>query len=160
MSLRLSHLLSLSFILPMGLVFPLLFLSQNAFAVDIGLIWGANGEPDIIGYRAFLREQGERYDYNRAEWEGSRTTCKIHGLDDETQYFFVVRAVDASGNESRNSREVGFPAAHTGACGGSAEASISVTHTSEKTSDITDHLAYFLLPVGAVIALRAWRRKK
>ncbi len=160
MSLRLSHLLSLRFISIMGLVFPLVLLSQSAFAVDIGLMWGANDDSDLMGYRVFSREQGERYDYGRAEWEGSHTSCTIHELDDETQYFFVVRAFDASGNESRNSNQVGFPAALTGSCGGSAEASISATHTLEKTSDLTDHLAYFLLPLGTILAVGIWRRMK
>ena len=86
-----------------SLVFP-----QNACAVDITLAWDANSEPDLDGYRIFYRQQGESYSYNHPDWVGgcTETTCTIYGLDDNTTYYFVARAVDEEGNESTNSNEV------------------------------------------------------
>jgi hypothetical protein len=45
-------------------------------------------------------------------------------------------------------------------CSGSAVASTLGVGRSYGASDLGKHLAYFLLPVGAVIVIRTWRRKK
>lgn len=77
-----------------------------ANATDITLQWQANTEPDLAGYRAFMREQGQGYDYKKPAWEGTETSCPIKNLDDTKTYFFVVRAFDTEGYESGNSNEV------------------------------------------------------
>ena len=67
-------------------------------ALEITLIWDSNNEPDLAGYRVYVREEGEAFDYDRPDWEGPETNCTIQGLDDDTQYYFVVRAFDTYGN--------------------------------------------------------------
>jgi hypothetical protein len=81
---------------------------QLASAVDITLSWNANGEADLDGYRIFYREDGGSYDYNNPDWEGIDTTCTISNLDDNTEYHFVARAFDTSGNESADSDEITY----------------------------------------------------
>jgi hypothetical protein len=78
-------------------------------AADAGsatLLWQPNSEPDLAGYRAFVREKGHGYDYQHPAWQGTETTCRIDNLDDTRIYYFVVRAFDTEGYESENSNEV------------------------------------------------------
>ncbi len=101
-------LLSLLFFVALA---PILFLfPQNVYAVDVTLAWDANSEEDLAGYRVFCREDGQSYNYNDPDWEGTDTSCTIdetiYELDDSITYYFVVRAFDTSGNESGDSNEV------------------------------------------------------
>ncbi len=79
-------------------------------SVDITLAWDANTEPDLAGYRIFVRAEGESYDYSQPDWEGTETTCTITGLADGANYYFVARAFDTSNNESGDSNEVLYEA--------------------------------------------------
>ncbi len=89
----------------------LLLLPVKAFpSVDVTLAWDANTEPDLDGYRIFVRAEGGSYNYTQPAWEGTTTTCTIHGLDDGTNYYFVARAFDTSNNESGDSNEVFYEA--------------------------------------------------
>ncbi len=89
----------------------LLLCPAEAFpSVDITLAWDANTEPDLAGYRIFVRAEGESYDYLSPDWEGTDTTCTIYGLADGTNYYFVARAFDTSNNESGDSDEVFYEA--------------------------------------------------
>lgn len=72
-------------------------------------MWGANHEADLAGYRVFVREDGRSFDYGFPEWEGSETGCTIQDLDEDTHYYFVVRAFDTAGNESGDSNQIGLP---------------------------------------------------
>jgi hypothetical protein len=47
-----------------------------------------------------------------------------------------------------------------GTCTGSAEASTYEASPVYGSSDLSKHLAYFMLPLGALIAIRIWRRKR
>ena len=47
-----------------------------------------------------------------------------------------------------------------GTCTGSAEASTYETSPARGSSELAKHLAYFLLPVGAVVLLSIWRRNR
>jgi len=77
--------------------------ANSSMALDITLAWDPSSSA-VDGYRAFCREAGHTYDYSRPDYEGSETTCTIYGLDDETTYYFVVRAYNELG-ESGNSNE-------------------------------------------------------
>jgi hypothetical protein len=81
----------------------------SAVALNVTLTWQPNLEPDLAGYRVYLREEGESFDYDRPEWEGLALSCRIEDLDEDTHYYFVVTAFDVSGNESDDSTEMGLP---------------------------------------------------
>lgn len=93
-------------------IFFLLMCPPLLMAMDISLEWDPNTEPNLAGYRLFVREAGESYYYSHPEWEGADTRCTIRGLDEYESYFFVVRAFDTEGNESGNSNEVFLPSPH------------------------------------------------
>jgi PKD repeat protein len=85
----------------------LFFLVHNSSAVtQVSLQWDPNSEPDVAGYRIFIREQSQSYDYAAPSWEGTDTSCTIYNLDETKTYCFVARAFDTSGLESQNSAEV------------------------------------------------------
>ena len=84
-----------------------LLLSPNiAHCFNLSFAWDANNEPDLEGYRVFYREEGQSYDFDFPDWEGTETTCTLYSLDDTTAYYFVSRAYDIYGNESENSVEL------------------------------------------------------
>lgn len=64
---------------------------------DSTLVWQANGEPDLAGYRVVWR------DTTAANWQGAKfvgnvTEAKIPLSKDN--YFFGVQAADKDGNVS------------------------------------------------------------
>ncbi|MBW1711223.1 MAG: fibronectin type III domain-containing protein [Deltaproteobacteria bacterium] len=95
------NLLAVSF-----LVGCILCISATAYAGSATLLWQPNSEPDLAGYKAFVREKDQGYNYANPAWQGTETTCKIENLDDTKTYYFVVRAFDTEGYESGNSNEV------------------------------------------------------
>jgi len=89
------------------LTFALVFFlfPQNVYSLDVPLAWDPNSEDNLAGYRIFYREDGQSYDYEEPAWEGSKTTCTIYNLNDNTTYYFVARAFDTLGSESGDSNE-------------------------------------------------------
>ena len=77
-----------------------------AVAASVTLQWDPSGST-IGGYRIFARLNGQSYNYSQAAWQGSATTCTLNNLQDQTEYYFVVRAFDGSIN-SANSNEVHY----------------------------------------------------
>ena len=75
---------------------------------QVTLQWDAVNDASVSGYRIYLRVEGESYDYDWPEWQGTSTQHVVPDLDEDTVYFFVVRAFDQSGNESVDSNEVQF----------------------------------------------------
>jgi len=88
------------------ILFASLLLTSLAAADTVTLEWSPNSETDLAGYRAFVREAHQGYDYSSPVWEGTETTCVIPNLLDDKDYRFVVRAYDTEGYESGNSNEV------------------------------------------------------
>ena len=86
--------------------------ANSSMALDITLAWDPSSS-DVDGYKAFCREAGHTYDYSQPAWEGWETACTIYGLDDETTYYFVVRAYSDLG-ESGNSNEAASAGADFG----------------------------------------------
>jgi len=89
------------------LTFALVFFlfPKNVYSLDTTLVWDPNSEDNLAGYRIFYREDGQSYDYEEPAWEGSKTTCTIYNLNDNTTYYFVARAFDTLGSESGDSNE-------------------------------------------------------
>jgi len=102
---RETFLSSASFLVFAICMFSLFFSPCSVWAVNATLTWNANTEDDLAGYRIFYREEGQSYNYNSPTYEGTATTCIISDLDDNTTYYFVVRAFDTSDNESTDSAE-------------------------------------------------------
>lgn len=89
------------------LMLPLLLICPpGVLGLDLTLAWDANEEPDLAGYRIFVRTEGDSYDYGQPAWEGAETTCTISGLPDNTNLYCVARAFDTANNESGDSNEV------------------------------------------------------
>lgn len=73
---------------------------------SVSLEWSANTEPDLAGYRIFVRDWNGTYDFTNPAWQGTATTCTIDGLNEAKLPHFVARAFDTEGLESGNSNEV------------------------------------------------------
>jgi len=83
------------------------FFTTDALAANQATLeWSPNSEPDLEGYKVFVREEGQSYDYADSSWEGIDTTATIYNLDETKTYYFVARAFDIEGFESGNSNEV------------------------------------------------------
>jgi fibronectin type III domain protein len=85
--------------------------SAGVFPTGAGVAtvtWDANTEPDVIGYRVYFGTSAGNYQQARGAGidVSGRTNYTVTGLASGMRYFFVVTAVDASGNESAFSREV------------------------------------------------------
>ena len=89
-------------------LFCSLLLTSLASAATVTLEWNPNSEPDLAGYRVFMRESGQGYDYSSPAWEGTEATCIIENLLETNSYHFVVRAFDTEGYVSENSNEVAY----------------------------------------------------
>lgn len=93
-----------------ALFFIILFVTTGAYSDgQVTLQWDPN-DPAPAGYRLYGREEGLSYNYDEPWWEGDQsfTQCTLDQLDENTTYYFVVRAYDSEGNESGDSNEVAF----------------------------------------------------
>jgi hypothetical protein len=110
----------------------LFFLPFTAYSdYEITFQWDAS-DSGVSGYRLYGREAGHFYDYDEfwCQTDSPDTQCTIEELDENTTYYFIVRAFDEDGNESADSNEVvfryGSPAASdinpSGSGGGSGSA--------------------------------------
>jgi hypothetical protein len=151
MGLRFSFFLLSRFLSTFALPLVLLLSPQSVTALDVELSWDANSEPDVVGYRVFLSQEHESYDYERPEWSGSKTSCTIHNLDYETNYCFVVRAFDTSGNESGDSNEA---CAQFGITPSLPAGSDPCVDGNDCTDDVK--LLYFQATGGRSMVMLAW----
>ena len=79
---------------------------QRIDANEITLAWDKNIESEVVGYSLFYRVDGLGYDYSDPLWQGTGTMCTVYNLEDDTIYYFVIRAIDAGGNQSSDSTEL------------------------------------------------------
>lgn len=70
------------------------------------LIWNANGESDLGGYKIYRATASGAYGAPIATITGNQTSHVVSGLQPGTTYFFVITAYDNAGNESGWSNEV------------------------------------------------------
>jgi hypothetical protein len=94
--------------LKLTLLFHFIFFCfvSSLHAMDITLQWTPNNEPDVAGYKVFIREESQSYNYYAPYWETIEAKCTIYDLDLTKTYYFVVRAFDIVGFTSSNSNEV------------------------------------------------------
>ena len=78
----------------------------HAYGASVSLRWDAN-DPSPQGYRVFVRESSQNYDYDHPIWEDSVTACTLAGLVEGVTYHFVVRAFEGD-LESADSEEVSY----------------------------------------------------
>jgi hypothetical protein len=84
----------------------LLFFPVLSQAAQVTLTWDPN-DPAPDGYCIYSRAEGQAYDYSQPCWTGYGNTGTVGGLEDNTTYYFVVRAFVAA-QESADSNEVKF----------------------------------------------------
>lgn len=83
----------------------ILLMVGTSFSSEVCLQWNANSEADLAGYRIFVREAGQSYNYYDPAWEGTATDCCVI-VDQSKIYYFVARAFDTEDFESDDSNEV------------------------------------------------------
>jgi hypothetical protein len=71
---------------------------------SVTLTWNANGESDLQGYRVYYGTSSRNYTTNTDV--GNVSSYTVSGLSTGATYYFVVTALDSSGNESNFSSEV------------------------------------------------------
>jgi len=84
----------------------ILLTTTPALAAEVSLAWDNSSTP-VDGHRVFARKTNQAYDYSRPVWEGNASGCTLIGLEENTEYYFVVRAF-AGNIESTNSNEVHY----------------------------------------------------
>ena len=108
MKFRFPSFLACAFIYFVPLILIFLLSAQNVYSLDVTLAWDPNSDEDLAGYRIFYRKDGQSYDFEEPTWEGGQTTCTIYNLDDNTTYYFIVRAFDIWGSENGDSNEARY----------------------------------------------------
>ncbi|MDF2958643.1 MAG: repeat protein [Paenibacillus sp.] len=72
---------------------------------EVTLVWSANGEGDLAGYKVYVSADGGT-GWSPAVNAGNVTGYTVTGLTNGTAYTLAVTAYDASGNESLKSASV------------------------------------------------------
>ncbi len=85
-----------------GLLLLLIVTSSSAKSVIVS--WDSNHESDLAGYKIYYGKGTGQYSSDL--YVGNLTSYRIEGLNANQHYYFVVAAVDLSGNESAFSAEV------------------------------------------------------
>jgi len=92
------------------IVLCFLLFSTSVMAANVTLRWDCN-DPTPEGYRVFLREAGNGYNYSTPIWDSDSydqtCECTLIELAKGTTYYFVVRAYDGE-LESADSEEVTY----------------------------------------------------
>lgn len=83
----------------------LLLFPVNCSAINIILGWDAVDHPDIAGYEAYHRMEGEAYDYNKPEIQVTTNTC-IVAAEQQGKHYFVIKAYDNQNRYSADSNEI------------------------------------------------------
>ena len=120
---------------------------------QITLAWNTNGESDLAGYNVYRSQvSGSGY----AKVNGALLTTPAFddsGLTANTTYFYVVTAVDTSGNESNNSTEASAVTDPAGQSG-SNTAWINEFHYDNDGSDVNEFVE---IAGTAGMSLNGWK---
>ena len=94
------------FILPFIILITTICPVLTVSAANVNLIWDANSEPDLAGYKLFYGTASGHYDVSVDV--GNTNSYTIANLSEGTTYYFAAVAYDASHNESAYSEELVF----------------------------------------------------
>lgn len=75
-------------------------------ATSVALAWNANTDADLASYKVYVSTSSGMYGAAVATVPKPSTSFVVTGLQTSVTYFFVITAVDTSGNESPRSAEV------------------------------------------------------
>lgn len=87
------------------IILHMLFLPGLALGGAAVVSWESNTEPDIAVYKVFYGTGSGNYS-DCVTVNSTQTSCEINSLLDGNTYYFAVKAVDISGQESEFSSEV------------------------------------------------------
>ena len=88
------------------------WLSSSPWLFSFMLVWNANTERDLAGYKVFIGEKPQQY--HTVIDVGNETSHLLSELPRDKTFYFVVTAYDTNGNESGFSKEVVLPAEGSG----------------------------------------------
>ncbi len=97
------------FLIQRSLLIALLFVIGacfSALAETVTIAWDPNPEPDIYGYKVFYGTESRNYTHEVDVTGPTNTSVQITDLEPGNTYYFAVKAVDISGQESDFSEEV------------------------------------------------------
>ena len=164
-----------------GMIFFFLLVTP-AGAYDLMLQWDPNSEPDVAGYVLYVDDGTsvstyEYFDtYPLADIDPDNPSSIITGLQTDQDYYFVLTAYDAEGNESDFSEEIcvnnglecasritsgtGSTSGSGGGGGGGCFISSSVHATPTHSALITwfSFTLSFCILIASI--LRLWTKKK
>jgi len=138
-------------LLAMGFVVCLTLIvasEREAHSGEIVLTWTAS-TGNVEGYRVFWRLDGQEYDYQNPDWEGSENICRIYGLEDCQRYHFVVYAFNNIGISDPSDELTldNFCNSPPTACTGENQAvneDIAVVLDGSCSSDLDGDIAFYL----------------
>lgn len=83
--------------------------SVASYAVKIQLYWDIDYSPAVAGYKLFVRERDQEFNYDSPYTTTNADTrnATVYDLVEDKSYAFVVRSYDAFGNMSEPSNELG-----------------------------------------------------
>jgi len=81
----------------------ILFSIAPVLSSDIEILWIANTEPDLAGYKIYYGNTSGNYD--KKIDIGNKTITIVSNLEDQIEYYFSLTAYDSAGNESGFSKE-------------------------------------------------------
>ncbi len=130
-------------------------LTASASGTTITLIWTANTEPDLTGYKVFRGTSPGNYP--SVTQVGTVVSYQATGLNAGTTYYFALKALDAGSNESGLSSEVSatttnggsFPPAMSTPAPGSTLTSTTVTFIGGTTPQDVAHALWVGTTLGA-----------
>ncbi len=76
-------------------------------AAQVSLMWDANPDPSISGYRVYYGTAS--YSYSKIIDVGNQTSATVGNLQKDVTYYFAVTDYDGQGAESEYSNEVSYP---------------------------------------------------
>jgi hypothetical protein len=108
---KISVLIFLTFVYPPSVAYtqhkfflPLVFKSPY---INLTLAWDPNSEPDLAGYKLYIRKSF--YKHDKVIDLGLTTRYTVSILMDGTPFFFTITAYNQKGLESGFSNEVQYP---------------------------------------------------